>query len=180
MSIINEPKKTSTLTRYMVSFSMLALLFTSAACSKKEIAYFPRDIEVPQEIEDTLEGNSLKDALEMFYADWQGTPYQFGSMSHKRIDCSGLTLLAYRDIFDFDLPRTAAEQATQGESISPDSLQPGDLVFFKTGFYQKHVGIYLEDSKFIHASSSKGVMISSLDEPYWQKQYWKANRVKSL
>jgi lipoprotein Spr/probable lipoprotein NlpC len=180
MSIIKIQKKASTFARYIASLSMLALVLTSAACSKKEITYFPRDIEINQAIIDPLEGNSLKDALEMFYADWQGTPYQFGSMSHKKIDCSGLTVLAYRDIFDFDLPRTAAEQATQGESISPDSLQPGDLVFFKTGFYQKHVGIYLEDSKFIHASSTKGVMISSLDEPYWQKQYWKANRVKAL
>ncbi len=103
-----------------------------------------------------------------------------GGMSESAVDCSGLTVLAFKDIFGLSLPRTVAEQAQQGKNVARYSLQPGDLVFFKTGFSQRHVGIYVEDNRFIHASASKGVIISKLDEPYWNKKYWKSTRVYRL
>lgn len=103
-----------------------------------------------------------------------------GGMSRSAVDCSALMVLAYKDIFGIQIPRTVTDQASIGEGISIQSLQPGDLVFFKTGFFQRHVGIYLEDRKFIHASSSKGVIISGLDEPYWKRKYWKAKRMYHL
>ena len=119
-------------------------------------------------------------ALGTFYRDWKGTPYRMGGMSKRSVDCSALTVIAYRDIFGVSLPRTVDDQARVGSYVAQHALKPGDLVFFKTGFFQRHVGIYLEDRRFIHASSSNGVMISRLDEPYWSRKYWKATRAYTL
>ncbi|EPR5614221.1 C40 family peptidase, partial [Shigella sonnei] len=80
--------------------------------------------------------------------------------------------------FDLQLPRETKEQASIGTQIDKDELLPGDLVFFKTGSGQNglHVGIYDTNNQFIHASTSKGVMRSSLDNVYWQKNFWQARR----
>jgi cell wall-associated NlpC family hydrolase len=86
-------------------------------------------------------------------------------------------LLAYRELFGKQLPRTVQEQVRQGTAVDRDFLQPGDLVFFRTGMYQKHVGIYLEDDLFIHASRSSGVRVSRLNDNYWQERFWQAKRL---
>lgn len=151
--------------------AILLLLFLLSSCAKNQVTY---PTHTPS---DTA---STRNALKVFYSDWQGVPYAMGGMSQSSIDCSGLTVLAYRDLFGMQLPRTAEEQAQYGRNISKNSLQPGDLVFFKTGFFQRHVGIYLDKNAFIHASTSKGVMISQLDEPYWRAKFWKAQRVIRL
>jgi cell wall-associated NlpC family hydrolase len=158
--------------------SLLLLCFfllTTAACTKRNV-YFPPE-STSHFIPSPTEKSDTADALREFYKRWQGTPYGRGSVSQSKIDCSGLTLVAYKDIFDMELPRTAADQADAGDDITIQDLQPGDLVFFKTGRFQEHVGIYLEENTFIHASSTKGVMVSHLDEPYWKRQYWKASRI---
>jgi cell wall-associated NlpC family hydrolase len=80
-------------------------------------------------------------------------------------------------VFRLTLPRTAGEQAESGQEIAKASLKSGDLVFFNTGRSKKHVGIYLADAQFIHASVSKGVTLSSLDDAYWQERYWQSRRV---
>ncbi len=77
------------------------------------------------------------------------------------------------------LPRSTEFQAELGKSIDKDQLRPGDLVFFKTGRTDRHVGVYLEDGMFLHASTSQGVIISGLDESYWKSAYWKAKRLDS-
>lgn len=129
-----------------------------------------------------LQGSGLSDSryvaalLNIYIRDWQGTPYRFGGLSHRGVDCSGFTLMTYREIFGLQLPRTTKEQAGWGEKVKRAQLNPGDLVFFKTGFRQKHVGIYLQDYQFVHASLSKGVTISSLDDDYWQSHFWQARR----
>ena len=81
--------------------------------------------------------------------------------------------------FDLQLPRETKQQASIGTQIDKDELLPGDLVFFKTGSGQNglHVGIYDTNNQFIHASTSKGVMRSSLDNVYWQKNFWQARRI---
>lgn len=80
---------------------------------------------------------------------------------------------------DLQLPRETKQQASIGTQIDKDELLPGDLVFFKTGSGQNglHVGIYDTNNQFIHASTSKGVMRSSLDNVYWQKNFWQARRI---
>jgi hypothetical protein len=85
-------------------------------------------------------------------------------------------MVLYRDLFARYLPRTTSEQVTEGEAVSPDELQAGDLVFFQPSKSQ-HVGIYLSDGEFAHASSSQGVTVSEINDPYWRRTYWTARRV---
>jgi len=114
--------------------------------------------------------------LNDYFKSWQGVRYRYGGYSTKGVDCSGLTQRAYRELYGFELPRTVVEQSKVGEKIDKKSLRPGDLVFFKTGRYSRHVGIYLGENCFVHASQSKGVTQSSLNNSYWRKKYWQAKR----
>jgi cell wall-associated NlpC family hydrolase len=109
-----------------------------------------------------------------------GAPYRFGGSSLKGIDCSSFVQKIYR-IFDITLPRNAREQSKVGIRISREDLAEGDLVFFHTKRSLGHVGIYIGNNEFVHASSkSRGVRIDSLDTPYYQKRFQRAVRVKGL
>ncbi|MGG0644150.1 C40 family peptidase [Sporosarcina gallistercoris] len=111
-----------------------------------------------------------------------GTPYRYGGTSLKTgIDCSAYTQLVYKKSGS-SLPRTTGQQYQQGKSVSKSKLTTGDLVFFNTGGKGvSHVGIYIGSSKFIHASTSKGVTISSLNDPYyWKSRYVGAKRPASF
>ncbi|PKG37252.1 NlpC/P60 family protein [Psychromonas sp. Urea-02u-13] len=111
------------------------------------------------------------------FAYWQGTPYQLGGNSKKGIDCSEFVKNVYRDGLNFTLPRTTKTQVEKGYLVYKNQLQVGDLVFFKTGWRTRHVGIYIGNNEFIHASTSKGVITSKLDNVYWKKKYWQARRI---
>ncbi|OON41496.1 endopeptidase [Izhakiella australiensis] len=110
---------------------------------------------------------------------WRGTPYRYGGMSRGGVDCSGFVYLTMRDRFALKLPRTTEAQTDIGTRIDKDDLLPGDLVFFKTGAGENglHVGIYDTDNQFIHASTSQGVIRSSLNNVYWKKNFWQARRL---
>jgi len=109
-----------------------------------------------------------------------GAPYRFGGSSLKGIDCSSFVQKIYR-IFDITLPRNAREQSKVGISIARENLTQGDLVFFHTKRSLGHVGIYIGNNEFVHASSrGKVVRIDSLDTPYYQKRFQRAVRVKAL
>lgn len=123
--------------------------------------------------------NQASVQLYRYYDDWRHVPYRYGGLSKKGIDCSGLVYHAYRTLFDIELPRNVAAQVRSGRRISRKRLKPGDLVFFKTGFRQRHVGIFIENDRFIHVSEKKGVSLSSLNDTYWGKHYWMAVRVQS-
>jgi murein DD-endopeptidase / murein LD-carboxypeptidase len=102
--------------------------------------------------------------------EWLGTPYRYGGSTKKGIDCSAFVQLMYAGLFGVTLPRTAREQFGATEKISKKELQEGDLIFFNTRGGVSHVGFYLQNNKFVHAASSGGVMISDLDEEYWDKR----------
>ncbi|ORM62126.1 endopeptidase [Pantoea rodasii] len=110
---------------------------------------------------------------------WRGTPYRYGGLSRGGVDCSGFVYLTFRDKFDLQLPRSTVDQTGIGTRIDKRDLLPGDLVFFKTGSGENglHVGIYDTDNTFIHASTSQGVIRSSLDNVYWRKVFWQARRI---
>ena len=111
-----------------------------------------------------------------FYTEWEGVEYKLGGDSKNGIDCSGFIQKAFKEKFDLTMPRTTTLQSEVGKEIDKNELRSGDLVFFKTGEIN-HVGIYLEDGMFIHASTKIGVTISELDNSYFSKSYWKAQRV---
>lgn len=120
----------------------------------------------------------LKDAQK-----YLGAPYKYGGASSEGFDCSGFTLTVFQEN-SFRLPRRSSDQAVTGNEIDISNVKPGDLLFFATGGGTRvsHVGIVHDigrdgEVKFIHSSTSKGVIISSLNEKYWNKAYLHAQRV---
>lgn len=111
--------------------------------------------------------------------DWIGTPYLFGGNTRRAIDCSAFVREIYHSTGNIMLPRTAREQNTVGTKVSRAKLEFGDLVFFNTrrGVYVSHVGIYLGDNLFAHASSRYGVTISSLESEYYNKRFIGSKRL---
>jgi cell wall-associated NlpC family hydrolase len=118
----------------------------------------------------------VKNILNQQYADWQQVKYRLGGLSNKGIDCSGLVYRTYREKLGIDVPRSTEYQSKVGKSINKSQLKAGDLVFFKTGIRTRHVGMYIDNGNFLHVSSSKGVRISNMKNPYWANVYWKSRR----
>ncbi|RRD62583.1 C40 family peptidase [Tannerella forsythia] len=118
-----------------------------------------------------------EDNLELYrmVAQWIGTPHRMGRSTKKGTDCSGFVTNVYKKIYGKTLARSSAAMlAANCDRIDKKSLREGDLVFFYTRRKSKrpsHVGIYLKDGKFAHSSTSKGVIISRLEEPYYKKRW---------
>ncbi|HVG16296.1 MAG TPA: C40 family peptidase [Chitinophagaceae bacterium] len=124
------------------------------------------DVEVER-----LQNHSLYTSID----SWFGTRYRLGGSTKEGIDCSALTQITYATQFGITLPRTAREQYEATQRISRTDLKEGDLVFFNTQGGISHVGIYLQNNKFYHASSS-GVTISDLYDAYWEKRFMGVGR----
>lgn len=137
-----------------------------------------RPLGIPQPLYQIgLSSEQVKNRLVDQYNHWRGVPYRNGGQSRQGIDCSAFVQLTYRDQFNLQMPRTTSQQSAAGHQVSASRLRSGDLVLFKTGWGERHVGIYLEKNDFMHVSKSRGVMVSSITEPYWQKRFWQARRV---
>lgn len=107
-------------------------------------------------------------------AEWIGTPYRTGGDSKRGTDCSGMVMQLYKTVYNIRLARSTDGLLKESNKVSQRNLREGDLVFFTSRASRKrvaHVGIYLKNGKFIHASTSKGVIVSSLSEKYYT-QYW--------
>lgn len=105
------------------------------------------------------------------YSKWKDTKYAWGGDSKKGIDCSALTRRIYREVYGHELPRVSTQQAQTGKKVSSKNLKAGDIVFFKPEGRTNHTAVYVGNSLFINASSSKGVVMSSLKSPYWEKYF---------
>ncbi len=121
------------------------------------------------------------DRLLHYVETWIGTPYLYGGYSHKGIDCSGFVLKVMLDQFkEAKLPRTANQLSGLGQKVNKSSLKPGDLIFFSATKSSKkitHVGIYIGNDTFAHASSSRGVTKSSISKQYYQDRFISARRL---
>ena len=109
---------------------------------------------------------------------WYGVRYVTGGNSKRGVDCSGFTVAVYADVYGIALPRVSRDQYRISRKISTTELEEGDLIFFNTkGNGVSHVGIYLGNNKFIHATVNKGIMVSDLYESYYVKRYYGCGRI---
>ncbi len=121
------------------------------------------------------------DAWQQESAKWIGPPYRWGGSDRRGIDCSGFTLQMYQAVAKLPLPRTAEHQFLTGKPVAREELRTGDLVFFNTTRPgASHVGLWLGDGHFVHASTSRGVTISSLTERYWSARFLGGKRLLSF
>ncbi|MCP1105160.1 bifunctional murein DD-endopeptidase/murein LD-carboxypeptidase [Serratia nevei] len=129
------------------------------------------------EFEAMVRNVDVKSKIMDQYADWKGVRYRLGGDTKRGIDCSAFVQRTFREQFGMDLPRSTYEQEDLGKKIQRTKLRAGDLVLFRAGSTGRHVGIYLGNDQFVHASTSNGVMISKLTDNYWDKRYREARRV---
>ena len=139
--------------------------------------------ELSEKLGMELDGNRDNLGLYAFVADWLGTPYRFGGMSRKGTDCSGFAYNLYKEVYGGGLERcSSAEMMKATKRVAKKDLREGDLVFFNTRNRRSgrasHVGVYLRDGYFAHASSRGGVIISPLSSPYYKRHYIGAGRLK--
>jgi lipoprotein Spr len=115
--------------------------------------------------------------LYSFIDDWYGVPYKYGGKNRNGIDCSNFTSTLYKSIYNKTLSGSSSSIFNQCKVVSRKDLKEGDLVFFKIEKNEiSHIGVYLQNNKFVHATTKKGVMIDDLDEAYYKKYFYKAGR----
>ncbi|WP_072679798.1 NlpC/P60 family protein [Arcobacter sp. LA11] len=167
-------------------FLFLFLIFNFQACSFKSSSSnyststdktFPNRLDYDYQLSENINYQKLYLSLNKQYNSWKAVPYKYGGNTKKGIDCSAFVQRTFKDRLNINIPRTTALQSQVGKNVSLDELEMGDLIFFKTGFNSRHVGIYLEGGKFLHASTKRGVTISRLDNNYYSKHFWKVKRI---
>jgi lipoprotein Spr len=122
-------------------------------------------------------GFSNPDLYQEIY-NWLGTPYKYAGDCKEGIDCSGFVCQLYQNVYGVKLSGSSGDLFKGVKPVKKTSLQEGDLVFFKIKQNRiSHVGIYLGNNKFAHASVQNGVIISDLDDPYYKKYYYKGGRI---
>jgi cell wall-associated NlpC family hydrolase len=150
---------------------IFSLLIWSGGCARQAI-------EPPAVLPDLgLSKAEVVSRLQSQYRQWRGVPYRNGGQGRNGIDCSAFVQRTYREKFGLSLPRTTGQLAAYGQKITSSGLRPGDLIMFKTGWGDRHVGIYLEKYQFMHVSTSAGVTVSKMTDPYWYNRYWQTRRV---
>ncbi|MBT8328016.1 MAG: C40 family peptidase [Bacteroidia bacterium] len=144
----------------------IAITNDSSTTSNPEIEALCSELGIPNNVEADLD-------LLIFVLDWRGTKYCYGGSSKECTDCSGFTSNVYKQVYEKNIPRVSRDIYSNSMPIRKNALYEGDLVFFATsgGDVISHVGIYLWDGFFAHASSSKGVTISNLRTGYYMKTF---------
>jgi hypothetical protein len=163
---------------YIILFSLIGF-----ACGKKKavvsvksndkiVEKYAEKLQVPK-------SNVKNIALYEFIDKWYGTKYKYGGLSTSGVDCSGFCNILYKEVYKKQLPRSTKDIAKQLKKVNKVKLAEGNLVFFNIeGKKNTHVGVYLMNNKFVHASTSKGVIISSLENPYYKKTYNKGGIIE--
>lgn len=180
--------------RYLfLKYSVLSvfLILLMGACgsqkSSKGQLYDPKEVsELSEKLGIELSNTDKDDDRNMpLYAEsslWLGVPYRGSGLSRRGVDCSGFTFLMYQKVYRMNIPRSTSDLSKMKmQTISKKSLKTGDLVFFATSKNKNrinHVGIYLKNGRFIHASTSNGVIVSHLDEDYYRRTWKKGGRIR--
>ncbi len=178
----NEPKQENVIT--IEEPSPKKVIITEEKPPKQDIALEetekPKQSEAKESKKETAPLTQAEKII-AYAKQFIGTPYRYGGTNLRSgIDCSGLIYMSFRQ-FDISLPRVSKEMAKSGVAVSKSKLIPGDLVFFDSNGPNNgdvtHAGIYIGNNEFIHASTSKGVIITKLDNVYWKDRYINARRI---
>jgi probable lipoprotein NlpC len=166
-------------TRSLLTKSLFAMLFVAlfASCSSRRPPV--KTTAAAAHIADAM-ANLKSKSLYKFITNWTGVKYKLGGLDKSGIDCSGFALLLENDIYNFKLPRRSRDQAETINEKELSKLKEGDLIFFSFGGSAvDHVGIYLNNNYFVHASTTRGVVVDDLTLPAYQKTIVKAGSLKN-
>lgn len=164
--------------RFNQAFLMLIglmVLFLNGCSSSPSKSSYSFKAAKPVNLSDS---SKVKSLILSQYKLWKGTPYEYGGVDFNGVDCSAFVQNTYRSKLGYTIPRTTRTQIKLGKRVLKRHLKVGDIVFFKTGRNSLHNGIYIGKSQFVHASTSKGVTISNLNNVYWRKTYYLSKRIR--
>jgi len=176
-AVLKKQKQDSTHVQNSDTTKVVANVTTKATEKKTEKAAVPKTTNTAKKQTKTA---AKPTNLEKYAKEWLGAKYVYGAASKKKTDCSGYVMQVYKGFYGISLDHNAQRiyDDGRGYSIKRNKLQEGDLVFFGNFWKISHVGIYLKGNRFIHASTSKGVVITSMDDNYWASKYKGARRFK--
>ena len=165
----------------LLAVFVFGLLFTSCR-TQKTIVYNPAEVrQLSREMGFPIKNTDKDIPLYAEVSVWLGVPYRYGGMNRRGVDCSGLVNQIYKTVYKKTVARSTTDLDKSTKKISKKNLKAGDLVFFATTSNRKkisHVGIFLKDGYFAHASSSRGVIVSHLDESYYRRTWKKGGKIR--
>lgn len=165
----------------ITGFSFLLLVFSSCR-GDKHASEGSGDITIKKKYAGMLgvpENEITNLVLYRFIDSWYGAPYKYGGKSKAGVDCSGFATILYAQVYKKTISGSSYSLYDQCEHVAEKKLEEGNLVFFKINSDRvSHVGVYLKNRRFVHASTHKGVIISSLDEAYYKKYFFKGGKLK--
>jgi len=157
---------------------VIVLLFSFVLVSCGSRKYTVKPNEKAAKVADAMASLKSRD-LYRFITDWTGVKYKLGGLDKNGIDCSGFALLLEKNIYGYTMPRRSRDQAEAIKKKNLSSLQEGDLIFFSFGGNEvDHVGVYLNNDFFVHASTTRGVIVDDLNLPVYQKAIVKTGTLK--
>jgi lipoprotein Spr len=176
-------KLKTTLTPLLTILLSICLFYSCKSTkntSESTSSYANNKLQNKYAIQLAVNPESIKNIkLYQFIDEWMGTPYKYGGKTKDGIDCSDFTVILCKTVYNKIVEVPATKIYSACKPISIDEIQEGDLVFFKIESEKiSHVGVYLQNKKFIHASTKKGVIINDLNETYYKKYFYKAARIK--
>ena len=185
--MIAEVKIKRLIIKISLLLSCLIITGTVSSCKshkksgKDDSVYVGETIEIGSKDKRKSKEKTIGERIAEESITWIGTPYAYGRQDKGvATDCSGLVLVVYREIAEIEVPRNSAQQADFCKTLKEKDVEPGDLVFFATGSDRKkvsHVGVMINKEKFVHASGSKGVILSEMSTPYYKRNFIKYGRV---
>jgi probable lipoprotein NlpC len=173
----------------LLAFIFAALILSSCHSKRAVMKGQPGEVVTPQpsiaekyaQMMGVDQSQIQNGRLYAFIDQWWGTPYKFGGQDHDGIDCSGLSQLLEQEVYGIAIPRTTGQQVQVIKRKYEEELQEGDLVFFDyDGRKFGHVGVYLQNGYYVHASSTKGVIIVKLHDPYMYKYFTRCGSVTAV
>ncbi len=168
---------------YFFPLVFFAIIFTSCGISREiQVTPFPQPLSREEHSQYTRQlgiplSGEENPALIREVALWIGTPYRYGGTGRSGVDCSGFIVTVNRNVYGRQLPRQTAAIANETRRVNRRGLRDGDVVFFRTkGRKISHAGIYLGNGYFVHASSSRGVVVDNLNTDYWSRRFVRGGR----